>query len=86
MRNIRLTDSTIATRMNRLVRNEDFRIYQGLLVKERIRLIEYGKKVKTSEAWAAIEGFDMAAMAAEKWANKAIRSETKDSLSPTEEE
>lgn len=72
---IRMTGEGFATSMRKLLQNEDFKNLRAQWVNLRAEILEAGKKRKTVELWAVLEGFDFAVMEPERWASYKPRSE-----------
>lgn len=62
-----MTKASFATRMRRLMQNEDFQVLQGRWLDIRIKLLEDGKKHPSEAQWSKLDGFDSAVMEPEKW-------------------
>ena len=71
----KLNDTTVVTHCKRLLRDESFGILQGLWLNVRTRIIEEVKKHKRDVDCAKLEGFDLAIMEVDRWANKKPKTE-----------
>ena len=72
---LQLTEDSVITHMRNLAASEVVAVLYGLWGLEREKLVTKGKKTRTSEDWAEIDGYDQATSVIHRWAQKNLRSE-----------